>query len=311
MEVDDLLFDLLHKTSRTFALTIPLLPEPTRRQVGVAYLLFRIIDSFEDATLWTAAKRVEALNEFSRLIDRADPRAASAAAARWIEDPPLEHAGYLELIEQTPRVLQWHGGLGALARQAIRDHLLRTAQGMARFVARGDGSGALRLETPAELHEYCFVVAGIVGELLTELYLLGSPRLDEIAGKLRARAARFGEGLQLVNILKDVQPDAAQGRVYLPRELTLPQVFALAREDLLAALEYTELLRWAEADFGVIAFNALNARLALATLEVLSAQGLGSKLTRQQLKGVIEDVLGSIRAGASLLPERELQPCEG
>ena len=45
--------DLLVKTSRTFALAIPLLPEPTRREVGLAYLLFRIADTFEDATAWT------------------------------------------------------------------------------------------------------------------------------------------------------------------------------------------------------------------------------------------------------------------
>ena len=42
---------LLEKTSRTFALTVPLLPEPTRCEVTVAYLLFRVADTLEDATL--------------------------------------------------------------------------------------------------------------------------------------------------------------------------------------------------------------------------------------------------------------------
>jgi hypothetical protein len=77
----------------------------------------------------------------------------------------------------------------------------------------------------------------------------------------------------------------------------------LARNDLETALEYTELLRSAEADFGIVAFNALNARLALATLRVLSDQGLGSKLTRLQLTGLAVDVMRSIKAGAPLFPE--------
>lgn len=299
----ELLTDLLRKTSRTFALTIPLLPQPTRRQVGVGYLLFRIIDSFEDATLWAPDKRIRALDEFVQLMKRPDRGAATACAADWLREPPLEHAGYLELIQRTPRVLEWHAGLAVQAREPMRDHLLRTARGMADFVRRSDPSGSLRLETEKDLHEYCFVVAGIVGQLLTELYLIDSPQLAGVAGELRARAERFGEGLQLVNILKDAQADEEEGRIYLPLELSLDQVFALAHADLIAALEYTEILRWARADFGIVAFNALNARLALETLRILRSQGPGSKLTRVELTGLADDVMRSISAGTSLLTE--------
>ena len=299
----ELLTDLLRKTSRTFALTIPLLPQPTRRQVGVGYLLFRIIDSFEDATRWTPDKRVRALDQFVQLMKRPDRELAIALTADWLREPPLDHAGYLELIQHTPTVLEWHASLAVQAREPMREHLLRTAYGMADFVRRSDPGGALRLETRDELREYCFVVAGIVGQLLTELYLLDSPQLSEVAGELRARALQFGEGLQLVNILKDAQSDEQEGRIYLPRELSLDDVFALAHADLVAALEYTEILRWAQADFGIVAFNALNARLALATLRVLRSQGPGSKLTRVELTGLADDVMRSISAGTSLLTE--------
>ncbi len=60
-DTGEILDDLLLKTSRTFALSIPLLPEPTRREVGIAYLLFRVADTLEDATLWTARRQVEQL----------------------------------------------------------------------------------------------------------------------------------------------------------------------------------------------------------------------------------------------------------
>jgi farnesyl-diphosphate farnesyltransferase len=303
MSHDDELQRLLQKTSRTFALTIPLLPEPTRHEVGVSYLLFRIIDTFEDATHWGPDRRREALSEFVCLMEDADPRQAVASAARWTRDRPLDHDGYLELLEQTPRVLEWHRSLASDAREQIRRHLIRTAKGMSDFVVRTNGEGVLWLETLEDLRDYCFAVAGIVGQMLTELYLLGNPQLADVAAELRARAVAFGEGLQLVNILKDAQPDAAEGRVYLPRQLTLAEVFMLARNDLVTAVEYTEILRDAQADFGVVAFNALNARLALATLSVLHDQGLGSKLTRVQLTGLAVDVMRSIEAGASLFPE--------
>ena len=64
MDLDDLLL----KTSRTFALAIPLLPEPTRAAVGVAYLLFRIADTFEDATAWPRTQRIEALERFVEVL---------------------------------------------------------------------------------------------------------------------------------------------------------------------------------------------------------------------------------------------------
>ena len=47
---------LLVATSRTFALAIPLLPEPIRLQVGIAYLLFRIAEDDWDQVLDTNLK---------------------------------------------------------------------------------------------------------------------------------------------------------------------------------------------------------------------------------------------------------------
>jgi hypothetical protein len=65
--------ELLEKTSRTFALSIPLLPQPTRRQLGVAYLLFRIADTFEDAVDWPNDRRIAALREFEDLLKIPEP----------------------------------------------------------------------------------------------------------------------------------------------------------------------------------------------------------------------------------------------
>jgi farnesyl-diphosphate farnesyltransferase len=294
---------LLQRTSRTFALTIPLLPEPLQTEVATAYLLFRIIDTFEDATRWEPARREQALARFVRAMEAEDGLASREMAAGWRDDPPLEHAGYLELLAATPEVIGWLRRLRPAARHQLKLHVARSAREMANIVEHTDAAGNLQLQTLQDLHDYCFAVAGIVGEMLTELFLLQSPSLETVDGELRARAVEFGEGLQLVNILKDVDGDAAEGRVYLPRQASLAEVFLLARADLLRAVEYTELLRTAGADRGMVAFNALNTRLAIGTLHLLRGQGAGARLTRLQVMSMAAQVMSAVETGAALFPD--------
>ena len=97
--------ELLIKTSRTFALSIPMLPEPTRREVTIAYLLFRIADTFEDSASWPRSKRIEALRDFSDLLARPAPEETRLQATRWAAEAPIDHAGYQELMTEVPFVL--------------------------------------------------------------------------------------------------------------------------------------------------------------------------------------------------------------
>ena len=92
---------------------------------------------------------------------------------------------------------------------------------MAGYVGRTE-RGNLVLTDLEDLKNYCYFVAGIVGEMLTELFLLGRPTLSGVAAFLRGRAAAFGEALQLVNILKDAAGDAAEGRT-LPAARRFPR----------------------------------------------------------------------------------------
>ena len=294
---------LLQKTSRTFALTIPLLPEPLQTEIATAYLLFRIIDTFEDATRWEPARRAAALSLFIQLMESDDANELPDMTARWLDEPPLDHPGYLELLAATPEVIRWHRRLRPAAREQLRLHITRSARGMIRVVQSSDANGNVQLQTLQELRDYCFVVAGIVGEMLTELFILQSPSLKMVAADLRARAVEFGEALQLVNILKDASPDAAEGRVYLPRQTSLPEVFLLARADLRRATEYTDLLQSAGADKGTVAFNALNTRLAIGTLHLLRDQGPGAKLTRLQVTSLAAQVMSAVETGGVLFPE--------
>ncbi len=282
--LDDRLQDLLLKTSRTFALSIPLLPQPTLREVTVAYLLFRIADTLEDASvLWSRARQLGALSEFGELMVEPSVAEAQRLAAGWLADPPTAHDGYLELLAETPLVVGAFLDLSPGAREAIGEHTRRTAERMASFVEKTGEDGVLQLATIPDLRAYCYAVAGIVGEMLTELFLLDRESLAPIGGYLRERAALFGEGLQLVNILKDSASDATEGRNYLPDGIDRAEVFALARGDLEAAAEYSLAMQRAGGPDGVVAFTALPVQLARATLDRVERDGPGSKITRAEV----------------------------
>jgi farnesyl-diphosphate farnesyltransferase len=274
--------DLLEKTSRTFALSIPVLPEPTRREVMIAYLLFRIADTFEDAAHWEPDARMRALADFNGLLREYSRENAERLSHDWVARRVAHHAGYQELMAEVPFVLDAFFALSPGAIEPIRSHVTRSADGMASIVSR-TRHGRLVLHSVRELQDYCYIVAGIVGEMLSELFLLDRPGLSGIGAFLRERAATFGEALQLVNILKDSAVDAEEGRRYLPAEVPTAEVFALARHDLGVAGEYIRALQSASAPRGLIEFTALPVQLAWAALERVEKHGPGSKVSRPEV----------------------------
>jgi len=288
--------DLLEKTSRTFALSIPPLPEPTRREVTVAYLLFRIADTLEDATRWSHERKLAELSAFDRMLAAPDGEATRSAAASWVEDPPLDHSGYLELLGETPTVIDAWSRLSKQAKELVGTHSRRTIAGMSGFVAQ-ECDGVLQLRGVDDLRRYCYAVAGIVGEMLTELFLLDRPQLSPIAASLRRDSARFGEALQLVNILKDVSGDVEEGRSFLPPGADPTELFRLARNDLEAAGRYSNLLHGQGAPRGIVEFTLMPILLAWATLDRIAEQGPGAKLTRPEVREILKKMEAALNSG--------------
>ena len=289
--------DLLQKTSRTFALAIPLLPEPVRAEVGLAYLLFRAADTFEDANLWPRAARVAALGELADLVLRRERGLAQLLRDRWLSEPPVQHAGYLELIERTPELLDATARLAPRSQEILVRQVARTAEGMSVILARSDERGGLRLQTLEELRDYCYVVAGIVGELLTELFLRSAPQVEREKAALVQHTRAFAEGLQLVNVLKDEGADAADGRAFLPPGIDRAEVAALARADLDGAGRYVAALQRGGAPAGYLAFTGLAVMLARASLDRLDAAGTGAKVSRDDVSKIFSRLEGAIARG--------------
>ncbi len=270
--------DLLFRTSRTFAIAIPLLPDALRAEVGLSYLLFRVADTLEDAELWSASRRAQALADYEALLER------EPCAFDWLRDPPTTNADYLELLARVNEVTAALALVSPRKRELIIEHVVRTVRGMREWTMRGHN-----VRTLDDLQQYCYVVAGIVGELLTHLFVLSDPdqapfehpKKDE----LLALAPAFGEGLQLVNVVKDRAVDASAGRHLLPESLPISEVFVAARRDLDAADRYVELLDGAHP--GIIAFCTLPVRLARATLDRVEHGGAGAKLTREEVAQIL------------------------
>jgi farnesyl-diphosphate farnesyltransferase len=278
----DSIDDLLRETSRTFALTIPLLPEPTRRATCLAYLLFRVSDTFEDAGSWTRQDRIDALRAWCTVL-RAPaswPDDAQRLSRTWLANRPSDHEGYLSLVAATPDVLAEVARLPEGRRAVVVDHAIRSAEGMADVLERAGPDGWIRLSSVPELRAYCYTVAGIVGELLTSLFLLDAPVLAPEASSLRANERAFGEALQLVNILKDERDDAREGRRFLPPGVPRTELVRLAREDLACAAAYTRSLVRGGAPAGFVAFTAMPVELAGKTLDRIEADGPGAKVAR-------------------------------
>ena len=206
---------ILPGVSRTFALTIPVLPGQLADVVTNAYLLCRIADTIEDDTSLNDSQKTRFHNRFLSVIEGREDAEAFAA-----ELAPLLSAGVLpyerDLVRSTARVVRVMQGFSRREREALARCLTIMCSGMPKF-QRNRNLGGLR--DLKELGAYCYVVAGVVGEMLTELFGVYCPDVAKNRREMRRLAVSFGQGLQMTNILKDIWEDRRAGRCWLPRSM--------------------------------------------------------------------------------------------
>ena len=220
MEGGDRTSALLRRVSRSFYLSLAVLPEAVRRPTALAYLLARAADSIADTRLIPREDRLTHLEGLRQELETADParsRAIATAVARH-EARPAER----ELLERLPECLAAYGRLPSADRERVRRLLATIVEGMRQDLTWFPGEDAdtlAALPTRADLDRYTYLVAGCVGEFWTDLHAAHRPRLGQWdLPRMRALGVRFGQGLQLTNVLRDVSRDLRQGRCYLPEE---------------------------------------------------------------------------------------------
>ncbi|HUN75052.1 MAG TPA: phytoene/squalene synthase family protein [Steroidobacteraceae bacterium] len=206
---------ILPHVSRTFALTIPELPPQLRRAVTSAYLLCRIADTIEDEPALCAEDTYRYLKRFAAVVaGHEDPAPLAREVAAHLSEQTLP--AERDLVRNMERVIRMTGRLGPEQRTAVRRCINLMCYGMHHFQRTASLSGLGRL---ADLDSYCYYVAGVVGEMLTELFCSHSAGAAEHRGSLRELATSFGQGLQMTNILKDLWDDRSRGACWLPREV--------------------------------------------------------------------------------------------
>ncbi len=206
---------ILPLVSRTFALTIPQLPAALCTPVTSAYLLCRIADTIEDEPRLSAADTHRFLRRFTAVVQgREDAQRFAADVAPHLSDSAL--AAERDLVANTARVMRVVARFEPRQRAAIRRCIEVMGHGMHQFQQTASLRGLARA---TDLDAYCYYVAGIVGETLTELFCAYSGQIERHHRRLYALAPSFGQGLQMTNILKDVWEDRARGACWLPQEV--------------------------------------------------------------------------------------------
>ena len=212
---DDFQMALLEGVSRTFALTIPQLPESLCRAVANAYLLCRIVDTIEDEISLTPAQKTEFCHNFIEVVKTGQNSVSFASALTPLlsgNTLPAEHV----LIHVIPRVIQITRQFDQEQIAALSKCVEVMAEGMPIFQAENMHGG---LPTLPDMDRYCYYVAGCVGEMLTSLFCHYSPEIAEHHDEMLKLGVSFGQGLQMTNILKDIWDDAKRGVCWLPQDI--------------------------------------------------------------------------------------------
>ena len=208
---------LLKGVSRSFYLSLRLLPAPMRGAASLAYLLARTSDTLADAESVPLAVRLSSLEQFSRAMEGSEPVPVWPASLVDALADPRERA----LLKASASLFDWLARLPAAEAKLVREVASIIISGQRLDLERfgpAEGSRPVPLASEAGLEDYAWRVAGCVGAFWTRLGFL---TMDDGFSKapreiLIGRGIAYGKGLQLVNILRDMPADLAAGRCYLP-----------------------------------------------------------------------------------------------
>jgi farnesyl-diphosphate farnesyltransferase len=220
LERKDLRGPVLRSVSRSFYLSLRILPAALREPLSLAYLLARATDTIADTPEPPVALRTDALARLSAAIQGTAGK-ETAAQLRESFAPLQSDEAERTLIERLPALLDWLNDLRASDREEVRSVLEKINRGQRLDLERFDASSTSikALTTAAELDEYTYLVAGCVGEFWTRLCFAHVKNFSERSeSEMRDLGVRYGQGLQLINILRDAGDDLRHGRCYFPAD---------------------------------------------------------------------------------------------
>lgn len=271
----------LDQVSRSFAFCIRRLPAPLREWVGLTYLVCRVLDTIEDADWADVGDQVWAFERFDEAIR--DPRRAEGIRDWSARLPSTLTAGEKDLMRDAHLILAEFGRFPVAVQGPLREMVLSMSSGMRHFLSRKQ-AGLFQLKSLAEVNQYCFFVAGVVGEMLVRLVAHVEPRFPVSMTNL-LKAHHFGLFLQKVNLLKDQLTDRNSGRDLVPSR---DEVLKSARQNAQEAFEFLLVIPVDQREFRQFCAWSLFLGLeSLAWVEKAYARGESTKVDRATAEQLI------------------------
>jgi farnesyl-diphosphate farnesyltransferase len=231
----ELLGPLLKSVSRSFYITLRVLPAGMRDPIGLAYLLARAADTIADTSLIPPGQRMELIVSLRNQVNGAPDEAALMRMAAEVGSQQADSDEKV-LLESLGAALTVLSQLSESDREAVRDIVTTLTKGMEfdLHTFPDESSGQIvSLREFSELDQYTYMVAGCVGEFWTKMTYVHVP--GTFTGNnpevVLIRGIRFGKALQMTNVLRDCGKDLRIGRCYLPS--TMLDQFGLSPQDLL------------------------------------------------------------------------------
>lgn len=219
----ELLRELLKRVSRLFYTTLAVVPADVRDQVGLAYLFARAADTITDTELIDRPMRLGLLHRLREQflgehLDWIQIHAIQRAVG------PLQHnSAERILLERLDECFRLFVNLSPEDQRRIRQVITTLTQGMEMDLNTFPGTSIedlTALKTLDDLDRYTYHVAGCVGEFWTGLmFAHRRALLTWDVQRMSEVGVRFGKGLQLTNIVKDIAQDLQKGRCYIPETL--------------------------------------------------------------------------------------------
>ena len=217
-----LLQHILKNVSRSFYLSLRVLPGSVRKQVSLAYLFCRVADTIADTSIFPRCQRLQILQAFRKQFLLNHPSCEDLKQLQAVLFSQRARQEEHQLLYHLPDCFHLFEGLSEVDQQLVRELVLTLTRGMEmdlNYFPGETASTAQALPDLATLDLYTYYVAGVVGEFWTKIHKVHMQTWQPHEFQtLCALGVRFGKGLQMTNILKDLGKDLSLGRCYLPRE---------------------------------------------------------------------------------------------
>ncbi len=219
----ELLRDLLKQVSRLFYTTLVVVPADVRDQVSLAYLFARAADTIADTELIDRPRRLDLLGQLKAQFVSDQIVWTQVREIQQAVGPIQQNSSERILLERLEDCFKLFQTFSPDDRRRVQRLMTTLTQGMEMDLTVFPGTSAenlTALKTLDDLDRYIYYVAGCVGEFWTDL--MCAHRNALASWKVREMSevgVKFGKGLQLTNIVKDIAHDLQKGRCYVPASM--------------------------------------------------------------------------------------------